>query len=773
MHHVFTLSGHSRQIGRIAWSPDGRLIASPSTDGTVRVWNADTGACERVIRPREADAPWTVAFSPAGDLLAVGHHGPYVTIWDPATGKRHDRLRNGPLTSVSFRHANAVAFAHSGLLFISNDYNLTIWDPARRKFHTKRRPNHDRANQAALTAHPVFNIVAMADGDGTLALMNSDGDVLGWVARDYPYAAAFHPISRLLAVENGSAIEVWSTDGRPLQRLEGHTNHVASLAFSPNGRLLASRSKDGTTRLWDTSTWGCVGVVSGISARPRELGLPGVAFAPSEPLLAVAEPAGPRAAEYVVRVYRLDPDVLLHGSTTTPVRYASAKIVLVGESGVGKTGLGWRLAHGYFTEHASTHGQQVWLLTELGTTRTDGVQCEAVLWDLAGQPDYRLIHALFLGDADLALLVIDPARDDDPLRAADYWLRQLRSGEPDAPTVILVPARVDRGGPRLTDEEIRAYCRLRGIETVVATSALTGLGLPALVDAMRAAVDWGNRPSTVTTETFKDIKDYVLRLKETGGEVPVILTPTELRQRLERDGVATGFTDTELTTAVGHLSKHGYVTWLRGSTGESSVLLKPELLNNLAASMVLEARRNPKGLGALEEGPLLAGEYRFPELDGLSTTERTLLLDSAVVMFLARNVCFRSADPLSNRTYLVFPELINLHRPTYADHAPVEEAIAYGVTGAVENLYASIVVILGYTNTFSRTDQWRNHARYTVGDGLECELRVETEGPGELTLVVSFGRDVPDRIRALFQGLVESLLDRRDLVVAGVPPQTT
>ena len=62
--------------------------------------------------------------------------------------------------------------------------------------------------------------------------------------------------------------------------------------------------------------------------------------------------------------------------------------MLVGDSGVGKTGLGWRLAHGAVKEHASTHGQKFWVHEQLGTQRQDGTRCEAVLWDLAGQPDY-------------------------------------------------------------------------------------------------------------------------------------------------------------------------------------------------------------------------------------------------------------------------------------------------------------------------------------------------------------------------------------------------
>ena len=130
-------------------------------------------------------------------------------------------------------------------------------------------------------------------------------------------------------------------------------------------------------------------------------------------------------SDTVVHIWLLNPDQLLGLSRPPSVTYASAKIVLVGESGVGKTGLGYRLAHGTFKDHPSTHGQQFWLLDELGATRADGAQCEAILWDLAGQPDYRLIHALFLDDADLALVLFDPTRDDDPLRGVDYWLRQL------------------------------------------------------------------------------------------------------------------------------------------------------------------------------------------------------------------------------------------------------------------------------------------------------------------------------------------------------------
>ena len=165
------------------------------------------------------------------------------------------------------------------------------------------------------------------------------------------------------------------------------------------------------------------------------------------------------------------------------VHHTTAKIVLVGDSGVGKTGLGWRLAHGEFKEHASTHGQQFWVVNELGTRRQDGTECEAILWDLAGQPDYRLTHALFLDDSDLALILFDSTDSRDPLQGVEFWLRQFKSGQAANPSqnscqTILVGARTDRGEARLTQGELDEFCRQRGIlGGYLATSAKMALGL--------------------------------------------------------------------------------------------------------------------------------------------------------------------------------------------------------------------------------------------------------------------------------------------------------
>jgi len=85
-------------------------------------------------------------------------------------------------------------------------------------------------------------------------------------------------------------------------------------------------------------------------------------------------------------------------------------------------------------------------------------------------------------------------------------------------------------------------------------------------------------------------------------------------------------------------------------------------------------------------------------------------------------------------------------------------------------VYASLVVLLGYTQTFTRTDQWRNQARYEVGDSLLCGFRQDGEREAELDMVLYFGMNVGLPVRILFQGLFESFLARRNLNVFRYEP---
>ncbi len=765
---VGTLRAHTAAIGRIAWSPDGGMLASPSGDRTVSIWDARSQRHIHMIGGH-TDGLRTAAFDQHGLVLASGSDDGTIKLWKVGSWQEQK--------SFSMPRCQAIAFSpREDVLAAGGDKRAAIFDISSGEILHELGKQTDYITSVAFD--PSGSILAIAGYDASVQLWNvDDGSKITTLTghTGVVLSVAFAPNGQLLAsCGRDNTIKIWDhRAGNLIRTLEGHTAQVRYISFMADGRLLASKSRDDSVRLWDCESWTSVRV---IPEPGNSTWMAGLAFHPSMPLLATVGSDPGSKADNIIHLWELDTNSILSRSRPASVMYTSAKIVLVGDSGVGKTGLGYRLATGTFKDHASTHGQQFWLLDYLGVTREDGAQCEAILWDLAGQPDYRLIHALFLDNADLALILFDPTRDDAPLHGVDYWLSQLGvSGAPAKATrrgreVILIAARADRGSPRMTANEIAGFCSGRGIHHYVVTSARTGEGVGDLIDLMRNVINWQVRPTTVTTLTFKWIKAKVLELKEGQDHDQVIISPIDLRNQLEYEDSSRKFTDAEMFAAVGHLVNHGYVALLSTSGGESRILLTPELLNNVGASIILEARRNPKGLGSLEEQRLPSGDYFFPELDGFSGVDRDILLDSAVAIFLKHNICFRETDPLSSRVYLIFPELINLKQPATKDAKTFDDGVAYTVTGAVENVYASLVVLMGFTDVFTRTSQWRNQAEYIVGDSLECGFRLEAEREGELDFVLYFGTTVGEPIRMLFQSLFESFLAGLDLNVHRIEP---
>jgi len=764
-----TLEGHQNWVRGIAFDQSGRMLASSSADHTINLWDTASG---KILHTLDGHEHWVngVAFDPSERTLASGSSDKTARLWQVDSGK---------LLHVLQGHRDVVmnvAFDRSGqtLATASADHTVKLWEPDGGKLLRTLEGHTDKVNGVAFA--PSGFVLASSSWDNTIKLWERDGGRLLATLAGHSHwvnGVAFDPSGGMLASgSDDHTVKVWKPSiGKLLRTLEGHTGPIGRVVFNADGSLLASTSADGSIRLWRCDTW------EHVASLPR-LGSSGVcilglAFHPRLPVLAAAS-AWPHTSEDAkcgfIQVWELDWDFLLGkcvgtGTYLPPqaVHHTTGKIVLVGGHSVGKSALGHRMIHGQFKEQASTHGQQFSVFPALGKRRTDGTDCEAILWDFAGQPDYRLVHALFVDDADLALVLFDASDIRDPLHGVGFWLKQLQAGRSRCP-IILVGAQTDRGSSTLTPEELTAFCQQQGITGPMHTSALSGAGVQELVEQMKAMIPWDDKPATVTTTTFKRVKDYVLGLKEAKTDGQSIVPPEELRRCLEATDTGWSFTDAEMLTAVGHLENYGYVKRLRTSKGEQRVLLQPELLNNLASSFVLEARRNQKGLGSLEEKRLLSGGYAFPELAKLTEAERAILLDAAALLFLEHNVCFRETDPLRMEPYLVFPELINLKKPIEEEKA-TEDGVAYTVTGPTENVFASLVVLLGYTHTFTRTNQWQNNARYEVGDGLVCGFRQEAERDGELDFVLCFCPRVGQPVRTLFQGLFESFLARRNLTV--------
>lgn len=449
-----------------------------------------------------------------------------------------------------------------------------------------------------------------------------------------------------------------------------------------------------------------------------------------------------------------------------PTSYAVAKIILLGEARVGKTALAFCLAGGEFRKHPVNHPTQFWLLPASASPQSNDIHRDCVLWDLASQPDFRLIHPLSVTDADLTLLLFDPTERPNPLKQVEYWLTQLGGSTNHQHNAILVSTRSDVGGPALTRKEIEAFCRNKGIAGgFVATSAATGVGLPKLLKKIRSLLDWDQIGTISVPSDFDQLKNRVLSFAANPRKASCFPSIAQLNRRLASSGIGRiGVAD--FLKYMKLLEGYGYVRVLENGPAEARVLLAPKIFDALAASFVRQARKHERGLGALQEDLLVSSRYDFPELRGLSALQKHLLAQSVRLAFLEGRLAVRCQRELIGATrLLLFPELVTVKRPTEPDISSFLDDVSYRVTGEVESLFAIMVVSIGYTNTARSSEHWEKQAHYEIGENEICGFRQEGESDGEVTFVLYFDRKAQVSARTLFRGLFEGFLTRRKLTV--------
>ena len=308
-----TLRGHSTAVQTLAFSPDGRLLASGATDAAIHFWEVSSGRIVRTLQGHELTVT-SLAFSADGRTLVSGGMDQTIRVWDVETGQQRQSLLTDD--KAIYKGLVLMALSRDGRTIFSGGEIVKVWDAATgRQLRILReravgKPQPDLAlalspdektlavygkglnlldvvtGQTLWTATPQFGLESLVFSPDGKTLVGAGSEIIFWEAAtgreirrlteisDFG-KLAFSPDGKFLVLAGNSTKEfaihlLDAATGQSIRKLTGHTSPITSIAFSADGRTLASGrrtniARPDTVKLWDTSTGQMVRTLSGNS----------------------------------------------------------------------------------------------------------------------------------------------------------------------------------------------------------------------------------------------------------------------------------------------------------------------------------------------------------------------------------------------------------------------------------------------------------------------------------------------------------------------------
>ncbi|KAJ5337057.1 G-protein beta WD- 40 repeats containing protein [Penicillium brevicompactum] len=246
-----TLIGHIGPVTAVAFSADGQQIASGSDDTTIKLWNPRTGDLEKCLSGHSSQIT-AISFSSDGKQIVSGAHDHTIKIWDTATANVQKTLvgHSGPVTAL------AISLDGKLLAFGSFDKTTKLWDTATTELQQTLGGHSDWVNSVAFT--PDSKQIISGSSDETIKLWNTTMVNLQKPLAHHSGAVtamAFSLDGKNIISGEDSTLKLWDAITGDLQKtLIGHSKSVTDVAFSPDGTEVVSSAFENDIKLWDIRT---------------------------------------------------------------------------------------------------------------------------------------------------------------------------------------------------------------------------------------------------------------------------------------------------------------------------------------------------------------------------------------------------------------------------------------------------------------------------------------------------------------------------------------
>ncbi|KAF5231869.1 hypothetical protein FAUST_9005 [Fusarium austroamericanum] len=250
---LLTLEGHRSSVSSVVFSHDSKKVASGSDDKTIRIWNAETGECERELKSHSDDVN-SVAFSHDLKKVALRSNDRIIWIWNTETGECERELK-GHRSSVSL-----VVFSHDSKKVASgsSDATIRIWDIETGECEQVLE-GHRSSVRSVVFSHDSKKVASGSD-DKTIRIWNAETGECERELKGHRSSVSLvvfsHDSKKVASDSHNEIIRIWNAETGECEReLKSHSDDVNSVAFSHDSKKVASGSNDKTLlRIWDIET---------------------------------------------------------------------------------------------------------------------------------------------------------------------------------------------------------------------------------------------------------------------------------------------------------------------------------------------------------------------------------------------------------------------------------------------------------------------------------------------------------------------------------------